>query len=94
MKQINTILGIVSIASFLFYLMLDVSLIENDLENLSSFGYAEFLDGKIFLTLHDTLTQKEVKTIQRIESYFEVTLIIPVLEEVDANLHSRPREPP
>lgn len=94
MKQLNTLLGIVSVTFFLFYLTLEVSPLENDLENLSSFGHAEFLDGKIFLTIHDSLTQKEAKTIQRLESYFEVNLIIPVLEEVDANLHSRPREPP
>ena len=94
MKQLNSALGIASFCTFLFYLSIEVSPLETDLQNLASFGYVELLDGKVFLTLLNKLSHEDVKTIQRIDSLIDIILIEPVLKEEGENLHLRPREPP
>lgn len=94
MKQLNTLLGIVSISTFLFYLTLEVNPLEIDLENLSSIGYVEYLDGRIYLTIHDSLSFHDVRTIQRIDSFYELEIIVSLNEEIVPNSLLRPREPP
>lgn len=94
MKRLNPVLGIVTICVFLFYLTLEVSPLETDLQNLSSFGYIEHFDGKIFLTLFDTLSQEEIKTLQRLDSYYKLHIIEPESKDVIENPLIQTRGPP
>lgn len=94
MKQMNLVLGIVTISIFLFYLTFEVSPIETDLENLSSFGFVEYLDGNLFLTILDTLSEEEIKTLQRLETYFDVHLIESEGNDVLENPQFKSRGPP
>ena len=94
MKQLNTVFGIASFCLFLFYLTREVSPLETDLETLSSLGNIELFEGKIFLTITDSLSIEDIKTIQRIGSILELNVIDFETEKLSDDFISRPREPP
>lgn len=93
MRQLNKALGIAFIISFFFYLTREVSSVETDLDSLSSIGYVEFIDGRLFFTILDTLSQEDVKVLRRVESIFELH-IIDLEEENGNNPYISTRDPP
>jgi len=94
MKYLNTVLGIISLCTFLFYLTGEVDPLESDFQSLSSKGSFEFVDGKIFYTIHDTISLKEIRTLQRVNSLFELQIIDPEQLENIGNPNIKTRAPP
>lgn len=94
MKYLNAVLGIISLCFLLFYHTLDIPTLEIDLQDLSSKGSIEFIDGKVYFTMHDTLSIRDVKTLQRLDSLFELQIIDPNQLGISDNHMYQTRGPP
>jgi len=94
MKILPADLGIISLYTFLFFFILELSPSESDIEDLPLKVNIEFLDGKMFFTIHNKLSLRDVKTLQKVDSFIKLQIIEPEQQRINGNPNNNSREPP